>query len=46
MQVQDNALNERLARRKKKLRKKSVDLKDKEVIEVEAPPPIAKEVLL
>lgn len=46
VQKQDNALNERLARRKKKLRKKSVELKDVEVIEVEAPPPIAKEALL
>lgn len=46
MQKQDVALNERLAKRKKKLRKKSVDLKEKEVIEVEPPPPIPKAELL
>ena len=42
VQEQDNVLNERLAKRKKKLRKKSVDLKCVEVIEIEAPPPIKK----
>ena len=34
MQKQDNALNERLARRKKKLRKRSAELKEKELVEV------------
>ena len=38
VQKQDNTLNQRLARRKKRLRKKSADLKEKEVIEVETPP--------
>lgn len=46
VQKQDNALNERLAKRKKNLRKKSVELKDVQVIEVEPAPPIAKAELL
>lgn len=32
VEKQDMALNERLAKRKKKLRKKSVEFKEKEVI--------------
>ena len=46
VQKQDAALNERLAKRKKKLRKRSVDFKDKEVVEVEAPPLIEKAELI
>ena len=34
VQKQDMALNKRLAKRKKKLRKKSVDIKDKEFIQI------------
>lgn len=43
---QDETLSQRLANRKKKLRKKSVDLNDKEVIQAEPTPPIKMAELL